>query len=416
MGSYHAALCADATYLAALGDQAQAADVDQLASFELESADNDFGPQNPVSVTADSLPAPGMELSFQQSYQPSIIDHYTMGILGFGWTTNWDITASIVDALGDAAVQVDGDNLYFTRADDGSYQIQGGEQGSLSFANGAFILALNGDTYQFRSNGNLAYVQDGNGNRISLSYNVAGQLQALTDSNGESLSLAYNTQGRLATLTDSNGLTETYAYDPSGQLLTSYADQYGTTNYSYVTGQSMAENNSLASITYANNSHYYFEYDSEGRLIGSHLDGGVDGETFTYLSPGGYVSTDADAHESTVLTVGAQPVEIIDPLGNLTLFKYAADGNLAEIDLPSGGKYTYTYDAMGDLTGVTDALGHTTTYDYAARGGANRLHRRQRQHDKLCVRRQQQSALDHRSRRFSTTIRLQLTGRGYRVA
>ncbi len=73
----------------------------------------------------------------------------------------------------------------------------------------------------------------------------------MTDSNGEYLDLSYNSQGDLATLTDSNGQTETYGYDPTGQFLTSYTDIYGTTTYTYVTGESTAQDNALAEIAYA---------------------------------------------------------------------------------------------------------------------------------------------------------------------
>ena len=122
----------------------------------------------------------------------------------------------------------------------------------------------------------------------------------MTDSNGEYLDLAYNAQGDLATLTDSTGQTETYGYDPTGQFLTSFTDAYGTTTYTYVTGQSAAQNNALATITNAAGTETFFTYDSEGRLIDEHENGGAEDETISYLSPGGYVTTDADGNQTTV--------------------------------------------------------------------------------------------------------------------
>ncbi len=108
---------------------------------------------------------------------------------------------------------------------------------------------------------------------------------SLTDSNGEYLDLAYNAQGHLATLTDSNGQTETYGYDSTGQFLTAYTDVYGTTNYTYVTGQSAAQDNALASITYADGTAIDFAYDSQGRLIDQHSNGGAEDETIDVPQP-----------------------------------------------------------------------------------------------------------------------------------
>src|SRR5208283_1520619 len=199
-----------------------------------------------------------------------------------------------------------------------SFSPQSGDQGTtLNASNGGYKLVWpDGDICQFNANGTLNYVQDTHGNRITAAYNAQNQLASLTDSNGESLILSYNSQGHLATLTDSNGQTETYGYDPTGQFLTSYTDAYGTTNYTYVTGESPAQNNALAEIAYSDNTHIYFEYDSDGRLIDQHENGGANDETISYLNPGGYTTTDADGNQTTVyFNLYGAPAVTIDPLG-----------------------------------------------------------------------------------------------------
>ena len=147
------------------------------------------------------------------------------------------------------------------------------------------LVEPDGTIYQFNTNGTLNYVEDTHGNRITAGYNAQGQLVSLTDSNGEYLDLAYNAQGHLATLTDSNGQTETYGYDPTGQFLTSYTDVYGTTNYTYVTGQSAAQNNALAEIAYADGTRSTSPTIPQGRLIDQHRNGGAEDETISYLTP-----------------------------------------------------------------------------------------------------------------------------------
>jgi YD repeat-containing protein len=367
-GQYVQTLDNDASYLAGIGEPTT--NLNQLLSFEVEKANASFTAQTLLTVTPDDLPAPGMDLTFTQSFQQSISGRYTSGILGYGWTNNWDINATTM-TNGDVVIENEGTSAYFSLQPNGSFAPEAGDEGTtLILSGGAYqLVETDGTTYQFNVNGTLNYVQDTNDNRITAGYNGMGQLVSLTDSNGEFLDLAYNAQGHLATLTDSNGQTETYGYDPTGQFLTSYSDIYGTTNYTYVTGQSAAQNNALAEIAYSDNTHIYFEYDSDGRLIDQHRDrdGGQEDQTWTYLSPGGYVTTDANGNKSTTyFDLYGAPAVTIDPLGNVTRATYDSNLNLTQVVGPGGSTYSYTYDANGNLTSETDPLGLTTTYTYNA--------------------------------------------------
>jgi len=186
-GEYQSALDNDATYLSQLGSYYY--DVNQLLSFEIEKANAAFTAQTLVTVTADSLPAPGMDLTFVQSFQQSISGRYTQGILGFGWTTNWDIYATTT-ANGDVAVYNDGVTLFYTLQPDGGYTDEVGDHSTLALVNGTYQLTTtSGMIYEFNTNGTLNYMEDANGNRITAGYNLAGQMISLTDSNGEYVTL-----------------------------------------------------------------------------------------------------------------------------------------------------------------------------------------------------------------------------------
>ncbi len=365
VASYHAVLAADATYLAQLGEPTN--DVLQLLEFEVEKANAAYTAQTLVTVTPDDLPAPGMDLTFEQSYLDSISGRYYQGILGGqGWTTNWDITAKATPT-GDVAVQMSGSYYYFSLQPNGSYLPGPGDEDEvLALTAGAYrLVEPDGTIYQFNTNGSLDYVEDTNGNRITASYNGSGQLSELTDSNGEYFQLVYNAQGQMSTLTDSNGQTESYGY--SGQFLTSYSDLYGTTNYTYVSGGTAAQNGSLSEIAYADNTHIYFTYDAEGRLIDQHCDGGAEDEKFSYLTPGGMVTTDGDGNSTTsYFDLYGATAETVDALGNVTLYKYDSNLNLVQVDAPGGLVYSYSYDTNGNLTSETDPLGYTTTFTYNA--------------------------------------------------
>jgi RHS repeat-associated protein len=365
MASYHAVLAADATYLSQFGEVVY--DPSQLVSFEIEKADAAYTGQTLTTVVDDSLPAPGLALTFQRSFQESIGGRYYQGMLGYGWATNWDISIS-TDANGNPTLSDCGVELFYALQSDGSYQDEPGDYSTLTLTNGAYRLTEpDGTFYQFNANGRLDYVQDSHGNQIACGYNIAGQLVLLTDSNGEFLALSYNPQGDLALLTDSSGQSETYGYDPSGQFLTSVTAASDTTTYSYVTGQSPQQDNALAEIAYADNTHVFFSYDSQGRLIDQHQDGGAQDQSYAYLTPGGYTLTDGDHNTTTVLfDQFGDTVETIDPLGNVTHYQYDSNTDLTSVVGPGGTTYAYTYDANGNPTSETDPLGNTTKFSYDA--------------------------------------------------
>ena len=363
--SYQAALDADATYLAQLGEPTN--DVAQLVAYEINKAADSFSTTTLGDNVDASLPTPGsLSLTFERWFQPGIADRYQMGTLGLGWTDNWAITAS-TDSSGNVTIDESGSLRYFAMQSDGTYVANLGDHGLLTALSGSGyqLTETDGSSTVFNADGTLDYVQDSNGNRITATY-TSGLLTRLTASNGEYLALTY-TSGLLTKVTDSTGEVSTYAYDSTGQHLLSYTDEFGTTSYSYVTGQGAASQNALASITYADNSHDYFSYDAEGRLINEHQDNDQQDVTISYGAAGGYTTTDADGNKTTVLTDDSGQVrETIDPLGNVTHYTYDVSGDLTAVDGPQGSDHVYTYDANGNLTSATDPLGLTTQFTYNA--------------------------------------------------
>jgi RHS repeat-associated protein len=361
-GSYLQTLDADARYLAGIGEPTT--DLNKLLSFEIEKADAAYTTGTLVTVIDDSLPAPGLPLTFQRSFQQPIDGRYVTGIFGYGWTTNWDISAA-TDANGNAVVTSNGDVSYFTKRADGTYQPEAGDHSTLSFANGAYSMALvDGTFYQFNADGTLAYVQDTHANRITAGY-TGGLLTSLTHSGGASFTLAYTAQGHVASITGSDGLTETYGYDATGQFLTTYTDRFGTTTYTYITGQSPQQNNALAEIAYADNTHIFFGYDPQGRLIDQHRDGGAEDEKFAYAAAGGYTLTDANgASSQTLFDLNGMTAETVNALGNVNRFVYDGGMNLVAIDGPDGTRVTNKYDGNGNLISTTDSAGNTTGFSY----------------------------------------------------
>ena len=368
VASYVQALDNDASYLSLLGEPT--ADVSRLLGFEIGKANAEYAGPTLATSTDATVTAPGMAITFQRQFLAPISGRYQMGTLGLGWTTNWDITLS-TQASGNVLVDEEGDVRYFTKLADGSFQSSTNDHGTLTvLAGGGYQLReIDGSLEVFNTDGTLDYEQDPNGNRITAAY-TGGLLTSLTHSSGAFIKLSYNSQGLLAGLQTSDGHQASYAYDSTGQHLVSYTDEYGTTNYSYLTGQSNpALENALATIAYSDNTHIYFTYDNQGRLVRTNRDNGQEAVTYAYPASGGLTTTDADGATSTVLMDdNGLAEETIDPWGNAVFYTRNSQFNVTQALGPMGEKWTYRYNALGDLTSATSPLGETVQYAYSSTG------------------------------------------------
>ena len=230
---------------------------------------------------------------------------------------------------GDVAIDNDGISAYFSLQPNGSFAPEAGDEATTLTSTAAPTSSSRPTARPTSSTPTARWItsQDTTAT-ASRPATTPGPAHSLTDSNGEYLDLTYNAQGHLATLTDSNGQTETYGYDPTGQFLTSYTDVYGTTTYTYVTGESAAQNNALA----------------DDHLRGRHADvssatiptaglststrtAGPKTKRFAYLTPAATPTTDGDGNTTTVyFDLYGAPAVTIDPLGNVTRNYY--DNNL----------------------------------------------------------------------------------------
>ncbi len=365
VGSYDAALAADATYLSQLGEPT--ADVARLLSYEFNKAAGTFTSQTLATVVDASFPAPGLSLTFVRQFQQSISGRFTIGPFGRGWTDNWQISTT-TDAQGNVEVEDGGIVRFFAKQANGSYLGAGGDLATLSLTNSAYrLVETDGTVLAFNADGTLNYEQDANANRITAGY-TGGLLTSLTHSDGQSITIQYNAQGLITTVTDPAGRVSSYTYDSTGQFLTTYTDKYGTTTYTYLTGQAdLALNNALTQIAYSDNTHIFYAYDAQGRLIDQHRDNNQEDVSYAYGLAGGFTVTNADGGQTTSLfDDSGQLGESIDPLGQVTRYTYDANHNLTGIAAPLGVSFAYTYDSQGNLTSSVDPLGNVVHFTYDA--------------------------------------------------
>jgi len=406
--SYNATLAQAATYLSGIGETtAQASDVGHLWSFLVSQASASFPTPTLTSAIDASLPTPGsLSLAIGRTFISSISGRYTPGIFGLGWTTSWQTSLS-VDNSGNVTINSGGALSFFVHQPNGGYLDTAGEYGTLTKTGGVFTFTdTSGTQYFFLLNGQLNYVQDTNGNRITLDYNNQNQLVSLTYSNpsdpsepGEELTLTYNGQGLVFQVADGTGNTWTYQYDAAGHLLSVTAPGPTaaglTTSYTYDTGTNAEAANALLSITNPDGSQQIFTYDAAtGRLNGTSQSGGsVTGQasiTYAYLGQAEVTATDAKNNQTTVWynDLGL-PSRVQNPRGGISTYLYDQNGNLTGYTDANGDTYQYSYDqngnltqivnplgqivqmtfgAFSNLTSITDAAGNTTQYGYSSNG------------------------------------------------
>ncbi|MCY2990023.1 MAG: dockerin type I domain-containing protein [Planctomycetota bacterium] len=183
----------------------------------------------------------------------------------------------------------------------------------------------------------------------------------------------------------------TYTYDSAGEHLIGIVDPLGTTRFSYVAGQGAASEHALSSITFADGTHFFFTYDSRGRLIQQYRDGQAEAVAFSYAADGTITATDVSQVQRRVspTDLGYAGI-VIGALGETTRMFYDAGGNLLQSagaegvnvtaqynslnDLtrftdPNGGVYAMQYsEALDRLTSLTDSQGNVTQFQYDANG------------------------------------------------
>jgi RHS repeat-associated protein len=153
-----------------------------------------------------SVKGRGVPLSFTRSYNSAAAGEF--GPLGYGWRHNYQVT--LVHDRGQARyTMLGGDGSGFNFADSSASEMQADDpqQGTLvKNADGSFDFFTKERTryhfpgafdrdgtnfFNFAYMGNLEFVEDANGNRLTLAYDSEGRLTRVTDSSGRALNFTY---------------------------------------------------------------------------------------------------------------------------------------------------------------------------------------------------------------------------------
>ncbi len=310
-----------------------------------------------VEHTDYGLPGVGQNIQINRFYNTIV---QKAGLFGFGWSTAYDESLTIFDSKAITLNMPDGRAINFGRTDDtdpynnltpdfyGELVKNPDDTYTLTFKEGV--------VHHFRSDGKLLWQRDIDGNQTTLNYDTSGSLTGITDSLGRTLNVTM-INGRVAQISDSIGIVADYVYNPDDTLLSvTYADN-SKYQFEYTTGGGKIL---LTTVKDAlNNVLETHQYDSQGRALTSEKDGGVEKYTFDYTN------AELTADPFTIVT---------DALGRTTKYTFdkskgrnvvtKIEGNCSSCG--SGGTETtsYEYDDKLNLTKETDALNNQITYTY----------------------------------------------------
>jgi YD repeat-containing protein len=358
----------DASYLGRLGESVR--DVSQLWQFEIRQAIG-LTPVSRIASNVDfNLPAPGLQLELGQSYSPSILDRNLAGPLGVGWSLDgpWQ---EMLTTLSDGSVVVSGPNGLRREFQPDSrnpahYFDQPGDHGTLvNNGDGTFTLQeTDGSQTHFLADGQVDYIQDTNGNRITAGY-TGGLLTRLTHSDDQSLQIAYNGAGRIVSVKDSSGRKTQFTYDSTDTFLLSVQNYDGTTQtYTYDTSSGPAAN-ALLSVAYTTGVTQSFHYDAQGRLTDIAENNNADPISLTYGPSGEVDETNATEDRARLFFDNRGLLaKTVDPIGNAQYQSFDNNFNLVQTTDPAGRSYVYTYDSSGNVTSITDPLHNATELAY----------------------------------------------------
>lgn len=345
-----------------------------------------YNPPFLADVIDAAAPVPGVPLVFRRMFGHDPSSFPYLGCLGRGWVHNYDVKLS---ELTDGRIVFHGPtgyNRFFTSNDIGTYDPSPGDSAELTRDNdGSFNLReKDGLVYRFTSDLQLEFIEDRNGNKVTMIYDTDVRLGSIIHSAGPSFTLTYDDEGFLSTLTDHAGRETHYSissilatdeipqppdggtFNRDSYVLKTVIDASGAeTKYEYTLGPTPIASYRISSIQYPDASFSHFTFDARGRLTRTTGTWGANPVDYKY-GIDGTVITDAVGSKTTYVLDGAsrQPSEIHDPDGGVSRIEYDSHGNAVRTLDPLGNEETFEYDAFHNLTLAVDGEGGTSSFGY----------------------------------------------------
>lgn len=251
---------------------------------------------------------------------------------GLGWRTN--LSQKIVsETVGGTQYYVyideDGTKHYLEYSTTNTYKDESGLDLTLNITPSVYekfkLKDKGGNQLTFSEYGTLLYIEDNNGNKISLSY-IDGKLRKITDGAGRVVNVNVDANGRLTTIVDPSNRTTTFTYDAS---------------------------NRLTKITYPDSKYTTYIYDGNNNLTSAtNFDGYK--ITYTYYQTSPYrVQKAQESHTNGTLgeeigvSYGYNTTTFTDYKGRKNVYQFNNQGNTINIKDNDGSAQYYKYFESG---------------------------------------------------------------------
>lgn len=320
------------------------------------------------SFTDLSIASPGVKSDFVRTYNSMSNEE---GSFGIGWDFNIDVSKIVIPAQGYYQVVLpDGSNTTFKDDGNGGFECLNAHSKMTKSGNTYTITNSAQSQYHFDSDGELDWVKDANGNKLTISSKSNDQ-RIVTDSTGRTYKIYYNgnsEHSRITKIEDTSAdRIVTYEYNGDFQLVSATSVSGGTERYEYdgngrlckitncyneMTDQIVYNDN--GSVNYLINSaglKQEYTYDKAFKQTGlKEYDGDKLVKTFTYDYDEKYavktnkVETDGHTYDVDKITYNMvndenkydEIKESVDIMGNTTKYERDENGNVIKQINPDG--------------------------------------------------------------------------------
>ena len=320
------------------------------------------------SFTDLSIASPGVKSDFVRTYNSMSNEE---GSFGIGWDFNIDVSKIVIPAQGYYQVVLpDGSNTTFKDDGNGGFECLNAHSKMTKSGNTYTITNAAQSQYHFNSDGELDWVKDANGNKLTISSKSNDQ-RIVTDSTGRTYKIYYNgnsEHSRITKIEDTSAdRIVTYAYNNDFQLVSATSVSGGTEKYEYdgkgrlckitncyneMTDQIVYNDN--GSVNWLTNSaglKQEYTYDKAFKQTGlKEYDGDKLVKTFTYDYDEKYavktnkVETDGHTYDVDKITYNMvndenkydEIKESVDIMGNTTKYERDENGNVIKQINPDG--------------------------------------------------------------------------------
>ena len=320
------------------------------------------------SFTDLSIASPGVKSDFVRTYNSMSNEE---GSFGIGWDFNIDVSKIVVPEQGYYQVVLpDGSNTTFKDNGNGGFECLNAHSKMTKSGNTYTITNAAQSQYHFNSDGELDWVKDANGNKLTISSKSNNQ-RIVTDSTGRTYKITYNgnsEHSRITKIEDTSAdRIVTYEYNGDFQLVSATSVSGGTEKYEYdgngrlckitncyneMTDQIVYNDN--GSVNWLTNSaglKQEYTYDKAFKQTGlKEYDSDKLVKTFTYNYDEKYavktnkVETDGQTYEVDKITYNMiddenkydEMSESVDIMGNTTKYERDGNGNVIKQINPDG--------------------------------------------------------------------------------